>query len=113
MTDSEKLDLIINKLGRFDILEEKFNTLEKRFDALESRFDTLESKFDTLETDVKDIKFTIENKIRANLQAVAEGHLDLSRNLHDAIKPGNEIEMLIVKVRRLETDVRRLKEKIS
>lgn len=113
MTDSEKLDLIINKLGRFDILEEKFNTLEKRFDALESRFDTLESKFDTLETDVKDIKFTIENEIRANLQAVAEGHLDLSRNLHDAIKPGNEIEMLIVKVRMLETDVRRLKEKIS
>lgn len=127
MTDSEKLDLIINKLGKLDILEEKINTLERRFDSLESRIDALENRMDALEnrmdalenridaleTDVKDIKFTIENEIRANLQAVAEGHLDLSRNLHDAIKPGNEIEMLIVKVRMLETDVRRLKEKIS
>ena len=106
MTDSEKLDLILDKLVKLD-------TLEERIDALEKRIDALEKRIYSLETDIKDIKFTIENEIRANLQAVAEGHLDLSRNLHDAIKPGNEIEMLIVKVRMLETDVRRLKEKIS
>ena len=110
MTDGEKLDLIINKLG---VLEDGFGKLEKRFDVLENRFDTLENRLDALESDLKDIKFTIENEVRAKLQVVAEGHLDLSRNLHDAIKPGNEIEMLIVKVRMLETDVRRLKEKIS
>ncbi len=110
MTDGEKLDLIINKLG---VLEDGFGKLEKRFDVLENRFDTLENRLDALESDLKDIKFTIENEVRANLQAVAEGHLDLSRNLHDAIKPGNEIEMLIVKVRMLEKDVGRLKEKIS
>lgn len=106
MTDSEKLDLILDKLVKLD-------TLEERIDALEKRIYSLEKRIYSLETDIKDIKFTIENEIRANLQAVAEGHLDLSRNLHDAIKPGNEIEMLIVKVRMLETDVRRLKEKIS
>ena len=110
MTDGEKLDLIINKLG---VLEDGFGKLEKRFDVLENRFDTLENRLDALESDLKDIKFTIENEVRANLQAVAEGHLDLSRNLQDAIKPGNEIEMLIVKVRMLEKDVGRLKEKIS
>ena len=83
MTDGEKLDLIINKLG---VLEDGFGKLEKRFDVLENRFDTLENRLDALESDLKDIKFTIENEVRANLQAVAEGHLDLSRNLHDAIK---------------------------
>ncbi len=113
MTDSEKLDLILDKLVKLDTLEERIYALEKRIDALEKRIDALEKRIYSLETDVKDIKFTIENEIRANLQAVAEGHLDLSRNLHDAIKPSNEIEMLIVKVRMLETDVRRLKEKIS
>lgn len=113
MTDSEKLDLILDKLVKLDTLEERIYALEKRIDALEKRIDVLEKRIYSLETDVKDIKFTIENEIRANLQAVAEGHLDLSRNLHDAIKPSNEIEMLIVKVRMLETDVRRLKEKIS
>ncbi len=113
MTDSEKLDLILDKLVKLDTLEERIDALEKRIDALEKRIYSLEKRIYSLETDIKDIKFTIENEIRANLQAVAEGHLDLSRNLHDAIKPGNEIEMLIVKVRMLETDVRRLKEKIS
>ena len=113
MTDSEKLDLILDKLVKLDTLEKRIDALEKRIDALEKRIYSLEKRIYSLETDIKDIKFTIENEIRANLQAVAEGHLDLSRNLHDAIKPGNEIEMLIVKVRMLETDVRRLKEKIS
>ncbi|MDE7018241.1 MAG: hypothetical protein K2P65_11850 [Lachnospiraceae bacterium] len=55
----------------------------------------------------------IENEIRVNIQRVAEGHLDLSRNLHDAMRPGNEVEMLAIRVRRLETDVKVLKERIS
>ena len=53
MTDSEKLDLILSRL----------------------------EKLDKLENDVTDIKLTLENEIRVNIQRVAEGHLDLSRNL--------------------------------
>ena len=48
-----------------------------------------------------------------NIQRVAEGHLDLSRNLHDAMKPSNEVEMLAIKVRMLETDVKELKAKLA
>ena len=59
------------------------------------------------------IDMTLDNEIRVNIQRVAEGHLDLSRNLHDAMKPSNEIEMLAIKVRMLESDVRELKYKIS
>lgn len=58
MTDNEKLDLILSKL----------------------------EKLDKLENDVTDIKLTLENEIRVNIQRVAEGHLDLSRNLHEALK---------------------------
>ena len=85
MTDSEKLDLILS-------------TLEK---------------LDKLENDVTDIKLTLENEIRVNIQRVAEGHLDLSRNLHDAMRPSNEVEMLAIKVRMLETDVRDLKARLA
>lgn len=85
MTDTEKLDLILNQVVgmKEDISEVK--------------------------TDVKDIKLTLENEIRTNIQRVAEGHLDLSRNLHDAMKPSNEIEMLAIKVRTLESEMRELK----
>lgn len=89
MTDTEKLDLILNQVVgmKEDISEVK--------------------------TDVKDIKLTLENEIRTNIQRVAEGHLDLSRNLHDAMKPSNEIEILAIKVRTLESEMRELKRRIG
>ena len=62
---------------------------------------------------VSKVDLTMENEIRVNIQRVAEGHLDLSRNLHEAMRPSNEVEMLAIKVRMLETDVKELKEKIS
>ena len=55
----------------------------------------------------------LENEIRVNIQRVAEGHLELSRNLHDAMRPGNEVEMLAIKVRMLESQMRELERKIS
>ena len=54
-----------------------------------------------------------ENEIRVNIQRVAEGHLDLSRNLHEAMKPSNEVEMLSIKVRSLESEIREIKRKIG
>jgi hypothetical protein len=77
------------------------------------KMDLLLDKFDKLQNDVTDIKLTLENEIRVNIQRVAEGHLDLSRNLHEAMKPSNEVEMLAIKVRMLETDMMEIKRKIS
>lgn len=85
MTDSEKIDLILSKL----------------------------EKLDKLENDVTDIKLTLENEIRVNIQRVAEGHLDLSRNLHEALKIDNEKEMLAIRVSVLETELRRIKAKLE
>ena len=85
MTDSEKLDLILSRLD----------------------------KLDKLENDVTDIKLTLENEIRVNIQRVAEGHLDLSRNLHEALKIDNEKEMLAIRVSVLETELRRIKTKLE
>ena len=85
MTDSEKLDLILSRL----------------------------EKLDKLENDITDIKLTLENEIRVNIQRVAEGHLDLSRNLHEALKIDNEKEMLAIRISVLETELRRIKTKLE
>lgn len=77
------------------------------------KLDLLLAKVSNIENDIKDIRLTIENEIRVNIERVAEGHLDLSRNLHDAMRPNNEVEMLAIKVRMLETDIRDIKAKLA
>ena len=89
MTDSEKLDLILSEMQ------------------------VLKQRTTKIETNVTDIKLTLENEIRVNIQRVAEGHLDLSRNLHEALKIDNEKEMLAIRVSVLETELRRIKTKLE
>ena len=72
----------------------------------------MQDRTQTIEQKVTGIHLILENEIRVNIQRVAEGHLDLSRNLHDAMKPSNEVEMLAIKVRMLESDMREVKAKV-
>ena len=110
MMDSEILKLILAKLETMDA---RLDKMDARLDKMDARLDGMDARLDNLETDVKDIKMMLENEIRVNIQRIAEGHLDLARNLQKAIKPSNELEMLSIQVRMLETDVRDLKRKIS
>ena len=109
MTDSQKLDLLLNEVTGMKSKLDKIDGIENEVTSIKSKVD----KIDGIENDIKSIKLTIENEIRVNIQRVAEGHLDLSRNLHDAIKPSNEIEMLIIRVNTLESELRELKREIS
>ncbi len=131
MQDSEKLDLILKMVhtidekvsdldAKVDNLETKVDNLETKVDNLETKVDNLDDRVERLESETREIRqkvtkmdLIMENELRVNIQRVAEGHLDLSRNLHEAMKPNNEIEMLAIKVRMLETDVRELKDKVS
>lgn len=103
MTDSEKLDLILEKMSSLDT---KVGNLDTKVSSLESELQEVKQR--VIKTDL-----TIENEIRVNIQRVAEGHLDLSRNLHEAMRPSNEVEMLAIKVRMLETDIRDIKARLA
>ena len=117
MTDSEKLDLVLEKITDVDekveSLDKKVETLDKRVESLDKKVESLDEKVETLdrkveildkrvetldkrvirvENDVRVIKLTIENEIRVNIQRVAEGHLDLSRNLNECIKLSNDVK---------------------
>ena len=80
---------------------------------MESRMDQMEAKLNQVESDVREMKLTIENEICVNIQRVAEGHLDLSRNLHEAMKVETEKEMLSIRVNVLESEMRRVKEHLQ
>lgn len=103
MTDREKLDLILDRLIN----------MEKQIESMDSRLDGMDSKMEDMKGDITAVKLMIENEIRVNIQRVAEGHLDLSRNLHEALRQSKETEMLSVRVGVLESEVRMLKRKVS
>lgn len=117
MTDSEKLDLLLSEMQEMKqdihLLKGDVQTLKEDVRILKEDVQTLTSKVDTLETKVTHTELILENEIRVNIQRVAEGHLDLSRNLHEAMHPSSEFEMLAVKIRMLESDVKYLKSKLA
>ena len=124
MSENEKLDLILSEMKEMkkDINDVKNDTNEMKNDISNMKNDisNMKNDIDNMKNDINDLKqkvtkidLTIENELRTNIMRVAEGHLDLSRNLHEAMKPNNEIEMLGIKVRMLEADVKELKQKIS
>lgn len=116
----EKLDGMQGQLGR---VEGKVDRLETRMDGLETRMDGLETRMGGLETEVsslktrmdgvesglRNLKFIVENDIQKKINIIAEGHLDLSRKLDEALKVSQKQEIYYLKVNTLEADVRELK----
>ena len=70
-------------------------------------------KLDLLLKKVTNIELHLENVTDKNIQTVAEGHLDLSRKLDEALKVENEKELLIIRVRILENELRKVKERLD
>ena len=62
---------------------------------------------------ISDIYLTLENETNKKIQIIAEGHLDLSRKLNDALKISQEKEMLLMRVVHLENEVRQLRERVE
>ncbi len=110
MTDSAKLDLLLSEMQE---MKQDIHLLKDDTQKLKDDTHALGQKVDVIESKVIHTELILENEIRVNIQRVAEGHLDLSRNLHDAMRPSNEVEMLAIKVRMLESDVKELKSRLA
>lgn len=65
-----------------------------------------------IKKEINDVRLTIENVTNKNIQIIAEGHLDLSRKLDDTLKIENEKEMLMIRLNRLENEIRQMKDRI-
>ena len=138
MTENEKLDLILADMQsmKHDMADMKHDMEGMKHDTEGVKHDMEGMKHDMegmkhdmegVKQDIADMKqdindvnqrvtkldMILDNEIRVNIQRVAEGHLDLSRNLHDAMRPSNEQEMLAIKVRMLESDVKDLKARFA
>lgn len=81
-----------------------------------AKLDLLLSEMQEMKQDIhllKDDTQKLKEEIRVNIHCLAEGHLNLSRNLHNAIRPISEVEMLSIKVRTLESEMKEVREKLA
>ena len=70
-------------------------------------------KLTEMDRKITDIQLTLENETNRNIKIIAEGHLDLGRKLDDALEVENEKELLLLRVNRIENELRRLKDRID
>ena len=91
-----------------DITKIKGDFTEVKQGLTEVKKDVVEVKKDVVE-----VQLTLENETNKKINIVAEGHLDLTRKLDDALKVENEKEMLLLRVTSLENELRRIKKRIE
>ncbi len=123
-TDRELLELLLVKVDhigtktegietRIASMETRLDGIETRLGGMETRFDGMVTKIDSLEAEVTDIQVTLENETNKNIRIIAEGHMDLVRRLDEFLEVNHEKEMLMIRLNRLENEVRRLKERME
>lgn len=80
---------------------------------LKERVQGVGGKARKLEGHVQGIRLTLENETNKNINIIAEGHLNLSRKLDEALKVENEKEVLLIRINCLENGYRTLKEQVE
>lgn len=109
------LDPVLERLDRIeqrmDALEQRVDVLEQRMDSLEQRMERMEKSHGTLVERVGRIDLLLENDAQRGIRTIAEGHLDLSRNLDEAMITKNEREMILLRLSKVERDVKCLQRK--
>ena len=120
MTENQKMDLILQKLGgiegglasvREDVrsLQGDMQTLKGDVKTLKEDVQTLKEDVQTLKDRVTNIEITLENETNRNIQLIEEGHLNLARKLDEALKELQPNIMYHLKVNHLDGEVTKMK----
>ncbi len=73
-------------------MQEDVQDLKGDVQGLREDVQNLQKKTDILDIRVTKVELTLENEISVSIRRVAEGHLDLSRNLHECVKLASDIK---------------------
>lgn len=111
---------VSNMDGKVFDLDKKVTSMDIKMSEIDDKVSDLNKKVLSMdikmsETDgkVSSIQLAIEDEIRNNIQILAEGHMTLERKLDESLKVNHEKELLLIRVNKLETEVRELKENIE
>ncbi len=107
---NEETKMILDKL---DNIDNRISVMDDKISAMDNRISVMDDKISVMDDKISAVQVTIENEIRNNIQIIAEGHMTLERKLDESLKVNQEKELLLIRVNKLESEVRELKEKIE
>ena len=100
---------------RLDMSDVKQNIsdLKQEMGSMRSEIGSMREEMGGVKQRLTRIETTLENETNRGIRIIAEGHLDLSRKLDDALKVDNEKELLLLRVTHLENEVHTIKERMA
>ena len=95
------------------LLEKSAEKTNEKISGIESKISGMEEKMTKMQEDILNMQLTLENVTNRNIKIIAEGHLDLSRKLNQALEVRDKEELALIRLNALEEDVRRIKIKLE
>ena len=80
---------------------------------LKAEVEPIKAELGSIKAKLTSIELTLENETNKEIRIIAEGHLDLSRKLDDALRINSEKELLLLRVTLLENELRKTKERLA
>jgi uncharacterized coiled-coil DUF342 family protein len=103
-----------------DVMKNDIDGMKNDIDGMKNDIDGMKNDIDGMKNDIKNLdkrvtslEVHLENITDKNIRIIAEGHLDLNRKLDDALKVENEKELLIIRVRILEEELKKVKDRLN
>ncbi|MEY8393848.1 hypothetical protein AALB64_03280 [Lachnospiraceae bacterium 45-P1] len=127
MNTEQMLEVILQKINTMDArmenVENKIDSMDARMESVENKIESMDARLDSIDArvklleplsqQVKEIQLTLENEISKKINIIAEGHLNLSRKLDEAMGFQKREEMICLRITSLEGDVQRIKSRIG
>lgn len=94
-------------------MHQEIHAVKEETGSMRSEVSSLREEMDAVKQRLILIETTLENETNRGIRIIAEGHLDLSRKLDDALRVDNEKELLLLRVTHLENEVHTIKERMA
>ena len=94
-------------------MKSELQDMKSDMQGMKSELQDMKNNMQKLEWKVTGIEVHLENVTDRNIRLIAEGHLDLSRKLDEALKVENEKELQGIRLNILEDEIRKIKEQFA
>ena len=110
----KNINSTLNNMNKqFDDVNSKINNMNSQIEDINNQISEMKTDIQNLKSETREISLTLENETNRNIKIIAEGHLDLSRKLDKALTVENEKEMPLIRINMMESEIRRIKEKLA